>query len=118
MSRTRTGNEPPPSVVPTARKKPDATVAAVAAARACVRLRGRVDRVNAALARLLQQRAALVIAIGKMKKRAGLPAIDPARERSMQLRFSAARGGYSPAALRRILRAVLRESHPLVRRVS
>ncbi len=81
----------------------------------CARLRQHIDSANHLLARVLQQRAALVLAIGQLKREAGLPAIDPARERAMLRRFSAVPGGYSAAALARILRAVLRESRTLVR---
>ncbi len=86
------------------------------AVRKVARLRRHVDALNGLLARVLQQRAQLVIAIGTLKAVAKLPALDPARERAMAKRFSAVGGGYSPAALRRILRAVLLESRALVRK--
>jgi chorismate mutase len=78
---------------------------------ALVRQRARMDRLNARLCDLLQQRARLAIAISRWKAARGLPVADPARERAMLAAMLATPGpGFAPAALRRLLQAILRES--------
>ena len=75
------------------------------------RRRARMDRLNVRLRDLLQQRALLAVAIARWKKARGLPVADPARERVMLAAMLAAPGpGFEPPALRRLLRAILRES--------
>lgn len=78
---------------------------------ALVRQRARMDRLNARLCALLQQRARLAIAIARWKAARGLPVVDAARERAMLAAMLATPApGFAPAALRRLLRAILRES--------
>jgi chorismate mutase len=43
-------------------------------------LRDRIDAIDEALVRLLSQRAACALAIGRLKEAAGLPIYQPARE--------------------------------------
>jgi chorismate mutase / prephenate dehydratase len=80
-----------------------------------VRLRTRMDRLNARLVALLQERARLARQIGALKARHGLAAADPARERAMLGRMLAdAPPGFPRRELARILRALLAASRRLV----
>lgn len=79
------------------------------------RLRGRMDRVNARLVALLQERARLALAIGRAKERHQLAAADPSREREMLERVLAgAPRGLRKPELARVLRAVFAASRRLV----
>jgi chorismate mutase len=74
-----------------------------------------MDRLNERLAALLQQRARLALTIGRAKRRRGLAAADPARERAMLRAASAgAEAGFSKRELKRLLRAVFAASRALV----
>ncbi len=74
-----------------------------------------MDRLNARLVALLQERGRLARRIGRRKARLGLPAADPGRERAMlATMLAAAPPGYPRADLGRVLRAVLRASRRLV----
>jgi chorismate mutase len=75
-----------------------------------------MDTLNAELAKLLQRRAALARRIGRLKAGITTVAKDARREQLMLRRFVRCRGAFSPLALSRILRAVLRESRVLVQR--
>lgn len=79
------------------------------------RLRERMDRVNAKLVAVLQERARLARSIGRAKARHRLAAADPSREREMLagLLASAPRG-LREAELARVLRAVFAASRRLV----
>ncbi len=80
-----------------------------------LRLRARMDRLNARLVALLQARAHLALAIGRAKARHGLGAADPARERRMLSSLLAgAPSGFPRAELSRVLRAVFAASRRLV----
>jgi chorismate mutase len=74
-----------------------------------------MDRLNARLVVLLQQRARLALAIGRAKRRRGLAAADPARERAMlRAALAGAATGFSRRELQRLLRAVFAASRALV----
>lgn len=75
-----------------------------------------MDRANVRLLAALAARARIATEIGALKRRLGLPASDPRREREMlaQLLASAPQG-FSRAALARMLKSVFRESRALVR---
>lgn len=47
------------------------------------RWRAEIDLIDAELLRLLNRRASIVVAIGRLKQRAGLPFHDPNRERNI-----------------------------------
>lgn len=80
-------------------------------------MRRRMDRLNAELARRIQERARLTLRIGAWKARHGLPAADARREREMLERVLAGAGpGLEPAQLQRLFRALFRESRALVQR--
>jgi chorismate mutase len=86
---------------------------------ALARQRARMDRVNDALCALLQRRARLAVEIAAWKHGRGLGIADPARERAMlTAMLSGAPPGFDAAALRRILRVVLRESRALALRAA
>lgn len=79
------------------------------------RMRAQVDRLNVRLVVLLQARAGLARRLAHAKARHGLPAADPARERSMLRRMlHAAPGGFPRSELALILRTVLAASRRLV----
>jgi len=74
-----------------------------------------MDRLNARLVMLLQERARLALAIGRAKRLHGLAAADPARERAMLRAASAgAAAGFSKRELQRLLRAIFAASRALV----
>lgn len=81
-----------------------------------LRLRAAVDDCNRRLVALLQERAALAVAIGRCKAAAGLPALDPTREAEMldALRGAAGPGPLDAVALQRVFAAVLTETRRLV----
>lgn len=79
-------------------------------------LRQRVDTVNRALRDLLQERARLVRDIATRKRAAGLPPVDPERERQMLDDLLRAPGeGFSPSRLRRLLASIMRHYRSLCR---
>ena len=81
-------------------------------------LRAAMDAVNSVLVLVLHQRAQMCRRIAACKVRLGLPLVDEARERAMleaMLREDPGHDeGFPPAALERIVRAVLAESRALV----
>lgn len=80
-----------------------------------VRLRARMDRLNARLAATVQARARLALDIAARKARAGLPAADPARERAMlRAVLDAAPEGLPRRDLARVFRAIFDASRRLV----
>lgn len=62
------------------------------------RLRERIDAVDAAILTQINERARLVLEVGRVKQRAGLPTFDPARERSILERLAALNPGPFPTA--------------------
>ena len=73
-----------------------------------LQLRGRIDALDTRLLRLLNQRAALALRVGRLKKRQGLQLFDPRREQAILRRLMQANGGpLSPQAVRAIYREVL-----------
>lgn len=81
------------------------------------RLRARMDRLNAELVALVQRRARLALAIDRVKRRDGLPAADPARERAMLAKALArAPRGFEREELARLLRAHFAASRRLLER--
>lgn len=78
-------------------------------------LRAQVDRVDARLAELLNERAGLARELRQAKRALGLPALDPRREEEVFARAAAAaQAPLDPAAMRRIFEAILRESRRIV----
>ena len=74
-------------------------------------LRQHIDRVDHQLLRLLNQRARLGLAVGRLKKRHGLKLFDPARERAILARLVASnQGPLSSAAVRAIYRQILQQT--------
>jgi chorismate mutase len=75
-----------------------------------------MDRANTRLLAALAARARIASEIGVLKRRLGLAAADPRREREMLAQLlDSAPEGFSRAALARILKSVFRESRALVR---
>lgn len=63
------------------------------------------------LLRLLNRRARIAVEIGELKRRAGLPLCDPARENEVLRRSCAAVAGpLGSGAVARIFRRIVRES--------
>lgn len=74
-----------------------------------------MDRLNARLAAVLQQRARLALTIGRAKAKLGLAAPDPAREREMlRVLLRSVAPGFARRDLARILRTVFATSRSLV----
>lgn len=74
-------------------------------------LRRRIDRLDARLLRLLNQRARLGLQVGRLKKQHGRRLFDPIRERAILRRLTAKNGGpLSPAAIRAIYLEILRQT--------
>jgi len=74
-------------------------------------LRKRIDSVDEALLRLLFFRAGLAIEVGELKRRKGLTAYSPAREREIMKRLTKLNGGPLRAtAVKRIFRQIVRET--------
>ena len=73
-------------------------------------VRRRIDRLDLQLLRLLNQRAALALVIGRIKRRRKWPVFDATREAFVLRRVSrAVRGPLSERAVRHIFQAVLCE---------
>jgi chorismate mutase len=81
-------------------------------------LRAAMDVCNLRLLSVLQERAELTAAIGAYKRARGLGGADPAREAAMLAKVlqQARPGGYLPAALESIFRAVFAASRAMVER--
>ena len=74
-------------------------------------LRKQIDRLDRRLLRLLNQRAALAIRVGRIKTQRGLPIFDARREIEVLRQVAKTnRGPLSDAAIRRIFGAILRHS--------
>lgn len=79
-------------------------------------LRTQMDDLNQQLVATLHRRAELARAIGRAKREAGLPPIDPDRELRMLQELSATTpdGGFARNALQQILDVVFERSRVLV----
>ncbi len=83
---------------------------------ALARLRAEIDLVNAEILRAIERRGALVLRIVQIKRQAGMPPVDPARETEMMARIAArVRGPFSRAAIQAIFRTILAASRALQR---
>ena len=72
-------------------------------------LRRRIDRIDEKLLRLLNQRAAAALQIGRIKKKQRLPVYDAHREQQVLLRLSRRNGGPLPASsVKAIFKEILR----------
>lgn len=75
------------------------------------RLRRRIDGMDNELLRLLYSRAGLAIEIGHLKRKKGIAAYSPGRERAILARVTKMNGGpLQQAAVKRIFREIVRES--------
>ena len=73
-------------------------------------LRKRIDRVDAQILRLLNQRATLGLEVGRLKKREGRCLFDPKREQAILRHLTQVNGGpLSSPAIRVIYREILRQ---------
>jgi chorismate mutase len=78
--------------------------------------RARIDELDEALVRLLNERAACALAIGREKERLGLPVYQPAREAEVLAHVEAASGGpLDAAAVRRLFERIIDEARRLER---
>ena len=78
------------------------------------RLRERIDRVDEKLVGLLEERAALVEAVGKDKQKTGRVVFDPGREKEVRARLSRlAKGRFPTPALEVIFREIVSASRAL-----
>ncbi|MDR1044850.1 MAG: chorismate mutase [Candidatus Adiutrix sp.] len=70
-------------------------------------LRSEIDRLDRRMLELLKQRAALALAIGRLKKAAGRPVLDPTREAEILARLGRQARPLSPEAVQNIFKAVI-----------
>lgn len=71
-------------------------------------LRRRIDALDVRLLRLLTQRAALALRVGRIKRREGWRLVDLAREREILQRMAeASQGPLTPQAVRAMYRTIL-----------
>ncbi len=79
-------------------------------------LRTEIDRLDAQLLKIFNQRASLALQIGQLKKTAGLPIFDPAREKRIFKRMKAENPGpLDEQAIVRLFERVIDESRRLER---
>ncbi len=79
-------------------------------------LRTEIDRLDAQLLRIFNQRAALALKIGELKKEAGLPIFDPSREKKIFQRMKDDNPGpLDEQAIVRLFERVIDESRRLER---
>lgn len=81
-------------------------------------LRVRIDRLDEQIVRLLNERASLVVDVGKVKRATGTPIYAPAREQAVLKKVSAANAGPLPgktieAVYREIMSGSFALEHPL-----
>lgn len=77
-------------------------------------LRAEIDEIDAEILRLLNERARLVVEIAKRKRDEGAPILDRERELAVVQRACAASEGPLPRpSIRRIFKALMRESRLL-----
>lgn len=70
-----------------------------------------IDDIDDELLRLLNRRASLAVEVGLIKRKRGTPITDPARERQVIARLSAAnQGPLDAAAVAKLFRQIIRES--------
>ncbi len=82
-------------------------------------LRRQIDAVDRKLVELLNERARLVEAIGKLKKRLGMEIYTPEREKEILALAASANGGpFSGAAILRLFERILDESRSLERKTA
>ena len=79
-------------------------------------LRRRIDAIDAELVRLLNERSACALAIGRLKEHAGLPIYQPAREAEVLSRVRAENPGPLDAgAVTRLFERIIDEARRLER---
>ena len=82
-------------------------------------LRQRIDELDEALVKLLNERSACALEIGRLKQRVGMQIYQPSREaevlRHVQERTTAMGGPLSPAALARLFERIIDEARRLER---
>lgn len=79
-------------------------------------LRTEIDRIDAQLLKIFNQRAALALQIGELKKEVGLPVFDPAREKKIFQRMKEDNPGpLDEQAIVRLFERVIDESRRLER---
>lgn len=79
-------------------------------------IRQEIDRLDGELLRIFNERAALALKIGDIKKTVGLPVYDPAREKRIFVRMKGANPGpLDDQAIVRLFERVIDESRRLER---
>lgn len=82
------------------------------------RIREEIDKVDAALLELLNQRAAWTIEIGKIKEQLGLAVYDPQREQEIFMRLETINGGPLPQeAVKRLFERIIDESRHMEKEI-
>jgi chorismate mutase len=79
-------------------------------------LRKRIDELDEALVRLLSERAACALAIGRLKEHAGMPVYQPAREAEVLAHVKSANAGpLDGEAIARLFERIIDEARRLER---
>lgn len=82
-------------------------------------LRARIDEIDRELVRLLSERAACALSIGRLKELAGLPIYQPAREADVLSNVRAAnQGPLDSEAMTRLFERIIDEARRLERLAS
>jgi len=77
-------------------------------------LRRRIDAANEEILRAIERRGALVLRIGRVKRKLGAAAVDPQREVEMLARVAAlVRGPFPRADIQKIFQAIVLASRAL-----
>ena len=82
------------------------------------RRRAEIDRLDAELVRLLNQRARIALDLGQLKRELGLNICDRERERQVLTRVATSNGGpFDHQGLERIFRRIICESRRIERQI-
>jgi len=82
------------------------------------RRRAEIDRLDAELVRLLNQRARIALDLGQLKRELGLNICDRERERQVLTRVATSNGGpFDYQGLERIFRRIICESRRIERQI-
>ena len=76
--------------------------------------RAEIDAVDDELLRLINKRARLAVEVGILKRAAGIPIVDPEREREVLARLSRANAGpLDEEAVQKLFRQIIHESRQI-----
>jgi chorismate mutase/prephenate dehydrogenase len=82
-------------------------------------IRGKIDKIDNELIKVISKRIALIPAIAKIKKESNLPRINQKREAEIiaRLRNEAKSLSLSPSLAEKVIRILIKESHKIEKRI-